>query len=234
MIDSIKRIVYFYFLLKIKLNWYLRHVKKHFFFIIYKLDKILDTREMSYNHRSFDNDDEDDGLNSEVVWTFNNFKKEVLDAYPNGRCISEQLITIGGESTWKIDFYPNGKDGLTFKKIVVVITLIKSNDKSLLEKTEAECNFRIQNIDKRINYVGTINRQLFKSYVSAQDSSFDSKILYDDFTNQNDTNFLIGIGISQFKVKIADNEDIKFNRNVRSQVSSLEEEFQKVNVKPLY
>lgn len=162
------------------------------------------------------NDDEDEiSLNSEVLWTFKNFKKEVLDAYPTGRCISEQLVTVGGDSTWKVDFYPNGKDNLTAKKITVVITLIKSKERSLLVKTEAECNYRFSNQTRRINYAGKIDRQKFKSFVSAQDSSFDSDIFYKDFTDSNDNNFLISIRITQFR-NPEKSEEIKFNTNLRS------------------
>jgi hypothetical protein len=181
-------------------------------------------------------DDEDEALTTEVLWSFRNIKQELLDPYPNGRCITENLNTIGGENTWKIEFYPNGKDSTTLNKITVVITLTKSNDKSLLLQTEAECNFRFQNLDKRINYVGKIDRQNFKSFVSAQDSSFDSSLLSsNEFSNTEDKNFLIGISVSQFKSKVTSNEEITFSRNLKS-ATCLEDDFeiQKVNVNPLF
>ena len=178
-------------------------------------------------------DDEDDVINTEVVWGFRNIKTEVLNAYPNGKCISEQVVTIGGENTWKIEFYPNGKDASTIDKITVVITLIKSNDKSLLAQTDAECNYRIQNLDKRINYVGKINRQTFKSYVSAQDASFDTSLFHHQFLNPEDKNFLIGIRIMQFKNQ-PNNEEITFSKNLKSQISNLDDDFQKVSIRPLH
>ena len=89
-------------------------------------------------------DDEDEAIKTEILWSFRNIKDELLDPYPNGRCITENLNTIGGENTWKIEFYPNGKDLATLNKVTIVITLTKSNDKSLLSQTEAECNFRFQ------------------------------------------------------------------------------------------
>ena len=177
-------------------------------------------------------DDEDEGLKTEVMWSFRSIKSEVLDAYPNGKCLSEQLNTIGAENTWKVDFYPNGKDSLTLNKVTVVLTLTKSNDKSLLAQTEAECNYRFQNLDKRVNYVGKIDRQKFKSFVSAQDSSFDSTLFSsNEFANPEDKNFLISISILQFKTQITNSEEITFTRNLKS---GIEDDFQKVNVNPLF
>ena len=181
-------------------------------------------------------DDEDEAIKTEILWSFRNIKDELLDPYPNGRCITENLNTIGGENTWKIEFYPNGKDLATLNKVTIVITLTKSNDKSLLSQTEAECNFRFQNIDKRINYVGKIDRQTFKSFVSAQDSSFDSSLFSSiEFSNKEDKNFLIGINVSQFKSKVTSSEEITFSRNLKS-ATGLEDDFQiqKINVNPLF
>ena len=143
----------------------------------------------------YDSDDEI-SVSSEIIWSFSNFKKQVLDICPNGKSISEQLITVGGEQTWKVDFFPNGKDFLTNKKLSVVLTLVKTNDKNLLVQTEAVCTYRILNIDANKNYAGKIDRQKFKSFVSAYDSGFDSNIL-DDCSK----NCTIIITINQFAAK---------------------------------
>jgi hypothetical protein len=39
------------------------------------------------------NTEDEPAINSEVIWTFNNVKSQLLDAYPNGKALTENLIT---------------------------------------------------------------------------------------------------------------------------------------------
>ncbi len=49
-------------------------------------------------------------INSEIIWNFDDVNKELISAYPNGKSITECLVTIDGLYTWEIEFFPNGKD----------------------------------------------------------------------------------------------------------------------------
>ena len=52
--------------------------------------------------------DEDQSIHSEIIWTFNDVDRELLKRFPNGQSLTEELVTIDGAYTWRIDFYPNG------------------------------------------------------------------------------------------------------------------------------
>lgn len=130
--------------------------------------------------RRYSEDDEDVSINTEVIWMFNDVDKELLKAYPNGKSLSERLVSIGGLYTWRVDLYPNGKDNRTYGNIVIAVTLedVKGYDKKL---TDAECSFSFLNKMKKQNYVGKINRKSFDLNVSNQDSSFENIILKECF-----------------------------------------------------
>lgn len=83
---------------------------------------------------------EDLVINSEIIWSFSKIKEELSDAYPNGKSLTEHLTTIDGLYTWKIEFYPNGKDAETKNKLYVSLTLINVKD-GAETNVDAECNY---------------------------------------------------------------------------------------------
>lgn len=85
-------------------------------------------------------DNEDLVINSEIIWSFSKIKEELSDAYPNGKSLTEHLTTIDGLYTWKIEFYPNGKDAETKNKLYVSLTLINVKD-GAETNVDAECNY---------------------------------------------------------------------------------------------
>jgi hypothetical protein len=126
--------------------------------------------------RRYSEDDEDLAINSELIWQFNDVDKELLRAYPNGRALTERVISIGGLYTWRVDFYPNGRDHRTYGNIVVAVSL--ENTRAYDRKpVEAECNFNLFNKMKRQNYVGKLDRCRFEVGQTHEDSSFESCIL---------------------------------------------------------
>jgi hypothetical protein len=126
--------------------------------------------------RRYSEDDEDCSINSELIWQFNDVDKELLKAYPNGKALTERLISIGGLYTWRIDFYPNGRDHRTYGNIVVSVSL--ENTRAYDKKpVEAECNFNLLNKMKRQNYAGKIERARFEVNQAHEDASFESSVL---------------------------------------------------------
>jgi hypothetical protein len=144
------------------------------------------------------NDDQDMPLNTELVWLFDNLKKQVVESYPIGEAMTEQLVTAGGDNNWEIAFYPNGKDGEYENKIVLVVTYKQKND----EDSDAECFYRIFNNVENINHDGKIDRRIFKSSSSAYDAKLDRSI-FDEFKQS----CLIGVYISQYPTSVAKNND---------------------------
>lgn len=65
--------------------------------------------------------DEDQSIHSEIIWTFNDVDRELLKSFPNGHCLSEELVTIDGAFTWRIDFYPNGIRLFERQNIIIVV-----------------------------------------------------------------------------------------------------------------
>ena len=82
--------------------------------------------------------DEDLQINSEIIWTFTNVESELLNAYPNGTPLSENLTTIDDLYTWKVDFYPNGKNDDSMNKIYVGLTLIATKEGVSDQNVDAE------------------------------------------------------------------------------------------------
>lgn len=127
--------------------------------------------------RRYSEDDEDVAINSELIWTFNDVDKDLLKAYPNGKALSERLVSIGGLYTWRVEFYPNGRDHRTYGNIVVAVSLegMKGYDR---KPVEAECTFSLVNKMKRQNYSGKIERRRYElNGPSFDDSSFENSIL---------------------------------------------------------
>lgn len=88
--------------------------------------------------------DEDLQINSEIIWTFTNVENELMTAYPNGQALSENLITIDNLYTWKVDFYPNGKNEDSMNQVYIGLTLV--NVKEGVDPTvNAECNYYMIN-----------------------------------------------------------------------------------------
>ena len=139
-----------------------------------------------------DQHEEDLLINSEIIWTFENVDKELLKMYPNGKSLAEDVITIDGLYTWKVEFYPNGKDKSSEDKLYISITLV--NVKTGVESdVDAECNYYLINKDKKRNYAGRIERRKFTTYLTEHDSSFENTLLK-ECTN----NCMISLGITQF------------------------------------
>lgn len=94
--------------------------------------------------RNMQDNDEDVQINSEIIWNFNNVDKELLAAFPNGKSLSESLKTIDDLYTWKIEFYPNGKNLESMNKLYVTLTLTDVKEGTSAE-VNAECNYYIIN-----------------------------------------------------------------------------------------
>ena len=171
-----------------------------------------------YNRtRRFSEDDEDLSINSEVIWAFNDVEKDLLKTFANGKCLSEQIISIGGLYTWRVDFYPNGRDHRTYGNVVVVITLqnMKGYDKT---PVEAECNFTLLNKMKRQNYVGKIERRKYELNQAHDDSSFENSILkecYPFYPLQ------ITISINQFPFGSSVNNSLRYATQLNKSMINL-------------
>jgi hypothetical protein len=74
--------------------------------------------------------DDDSSTNSEIIWSFDNVKKDLLDKYGPGKALSDILVTTSGQ-VWSISFYPNGKDAKNPPqgKIDLFIQLIENSEK---------------------------------------------------------------------------------------------------------
>lgn len=128
--------------------------------------------------------DEDQSINSEIIWTFNDVDKELLKAYPNGKAMVEDIVTIDGAYTWRVEFYPNGKDLKTFGFVVLSVQLINApddddDDAATERQVEAECNFSFKNRKRRKHYVGKINMKSYELNHMEEDASFENVILKD-------------------------------------------------------
>lgn len=121
-------------------------------------------------------DDNDDLMSSEVIWTFSDVEQELLRAYPNGKALSERVVTIDGIFTWRIDFYPNGKDLKSFGVIIVAVTLEKVNGRNV-KPVDADCTFSYKNKKRRKHFFGKIPLRRFEIEQTEEDSSFDNSIL---------------------------------------------------------
>ena len=121
-------------------------------------------------------DDNEDLISSEVIWTFDDVERELLKQYPNGKALSEEVMTINGMFTWRIDLYPNGRDLKTFGKLVLSVTLIKAKKYSFLP-VDAECSFSYKNKKRRKHFFGKIPLQKFTLNQTEEDTSLDYSIL---------------------------------------------------------
>lgn len=97
-------------------------------------------------------DDNEDLISSEVIWTFEDVDRELLRAYPNGKALSEEISTIDGMYTWRIDFYPNGKDLKTFGNLILSVSLISSKAANKAP-IDAECCFSFKNKKRRKHFL---------------------------------------------------------------------------------
>lgn len=118
----------------------------------------------------------DDLVNSEVIWTFLNVKKELIDSYPTGTSYTEILKTINGQS-WKIDFYPNGKDEESCGCVDLLITFLIDKEKNR-KKINANCYFMLEGIgNKRLKYAGYFQNKSYESNQAEIDSSIQNTLL---------------------------------------------------------
>lgn len=69
--------------------------------------------------------DDDSSTNSEIIWTFNNVKQDLVDRYHTGKALSDILVTTTGQ-VWSISFYPNGKEKNSNGKMDLFIQLIEN------------------------------------------------------------------------------------------------------------
>ncbi len=83
-------------------------------------------------------------INSEIIWNFDDVNKELISAYPNGKSITECLVTIDGLYTWEIEFFPNGKDMESLNHLYVSLKL-KNIKEGVPDDVNAECNYYIIN-----------------------------------------------------------------------------------------
>ncbi len=88
--------------------------------------------------------DEELQINSEIIWNFDDVNKELISVYPNGKSITESLVTIDGMYTWEIEFFPNGKD-LESNDHLYVSLKLKDIKEGLSDDVDAECNYYIIN-----------------------------------------------------------------------------------------
>lgn len=177
-----------------------------------------------------DHSDDEPALNSELIWSFNNVKTQLLDAYPNGKSLTDILTTVDGLYEWQIDFYPNGTDSKN-NKLSVRLTLKNVKD-GLSNDVDAECNYYLINKESNQNFVGRIPRRNFQSDASEEDSDFDNQILKDF-----NSDCLITFCITQFLVENQETNDVKTTNLVSSPNESLnflDEDSKIESVKQLY
>ncbi len=134
----------------------------------------------------------DDLVNSEVIWTFLNVKKELIDSCPTGTSYSDILKTINGQS-WKIDFYPNGKDKESSGCVDLLITFLIDKEKNR-KKINANCYFMLEGIgNKRLKYAGYFQNKSYESNLAQIDSSIQNTLLEE----LQDGGIIIAIGITE-------------------------------------
>ncbi len=159
----------------------------------------------------------DDLVNSEVIWTFLNVKKELIDSYPTGTSYTEILKTINGQS-WKIDFYPNGKDEESNGCVDLLITFLIDKEKNR-KKINANCYFMLEGIgSKRLKYAGYFQNKSYESNQAEIDSSIQNTLL-EELQNGG---IIVAVGITELKddteeaVFIADSNSVAQDYNVES------------------
>ena len=151
-----------------------------------------------YNKEDDVNDDEA-VLSSDLVFSFKNTKSELLDKYPNGKSLNDDLRAVDG-SKWEISLFPNGSNMKTENRLTLGLTLVQTNNEEDKATTcEAECIYQVINLSKQKTYSTNISRRLFKLNSTEYDSTFSSSIL-----NEIGANFIILIEIIHLKSKISE------------------------------
>ena len=174
--------------------------------------------------------DQDDEplLNSEISWSFTNVHSQLLDAYPNGKALTDILTTVDGLYEWQIDFYPNGLNSKD-NKINVVLTLKSVKDG---QEVDAECNYYFIDKSSNKNYVGKIARRNFKANNCEQDSDFDNSIL-----KECDADCMITFNITQYQNE-QENDQVTQTANLVSSANDdsniNDDDFKKESVKQLF
>ena len=151
------------------------------------LDIVYPQKETYPEMSNSSHDEEDLKVHSELIWTFNNIHKELLDLFPNGQFLSEVLKTINGQS-WKIDFYPNGKES-TSSKIDISIKLLEDKEKQR-DQVKAQCYYSFQNKENNSNYVGDFKSKEFNLNQIEEDSQFENSLL-----QESNDSFIFTFGI---------------------------------------
>jgi hypothetical protein len=131
-------------------------------------------------------------INSELIWSFSNVKRQLLDPYPHGRPHTEILRTINGQS-WQVDFYPNGKDD---RKCVDLLITFLIDTEQQRQTINASCYFMLEGLGpKKLKYAGYLNNQRYEINKCQVDSSIRRDLL-DELT---DSGLVIAVGINELK-----------------------------------
>jgi hypothetical protein len=138
--------------------------------------------------------DNENDIQSELIWTFDDINKELVNKYAVGKAHSEKIKTINNEYEWQIDLYPNGRDKSTQNRVFVSLRLLGVNKSD--KEIEADCEYKIIFKDSRPrprNYIGQINKTKFNLTNSneANNSEFETSVLTADASGQSQFIFTI-------------------------------------------
>lgn len=193
-------------------------------------------------------DDENEVINTELIWSFDNVQTQLVQKYPLGKAYSETLACPDKAYEWQVDFYPNGRDNITKNKICLVVKLLSGE----LNTVDAECQYSMQMRGDRgpKNFVGEIKRQEYeRGETEAEHCEFDTSML--DIQMADTPSCKVNITIKQFPkhrnvAKVAslrssasDEHEVKKTSQISSATPQYapmdeEDEFKKVVSKPLY
>lgn len=170
---------------------------------------------------------EDDLLSTEIIWQFTNIHSELVNKYPNGECLNEELDSIDKQTRWRIQVFPNGKAPSSQGQLSILVTLIKSNQ----EQVFGECSYRIVNRNPRKNFAGELKSNMYKLNEANEDSSFDNDLFKDC---EEDCALSVQIIHSNqpndCEVRLAKSAQAPINQTSDTQ----DDDFKKVTVKNLY
>ena len=114
-------------------------------------------------------------VSSELIWSFDNTRKDLLRAYPNGQCLNDILQTSNGQ-LWNISLYPNGAYPYLSNSIQIFVTLIGSKEANL-QSVRAECRCLIENRETKLKLASRFKTDLFLMNKTEEDGRFSSKFL---------------------------------------------------------
>ena len=164
----------------------------------------------------------DDQVTSELILTFGNVKRDLIDSYPPGSKLADVLETINGQ-LWKIEFYPNGKEASVGNMSVIVTFL---GEKAGLARTNK------QHVDALCYY--SLNEQFatqlpcttFAQNKAEEDSTINSHLLN---AFDRDLTILFGIVESAGETNESDNNSTSVNERPLSPITEPVELQQEAN-----